>query len=133
MAAVSCFAQAHTVAFWIGVQGRHDLVTCLFFSPLVFSLIASLLAGLPFVILTVRHSPFHRGFFCNDDSIKYPSKEDTISYQLLGGVMIPVTILTVSASVLLSANGSRFVFIFLLLHEMPILIHFFTLKFSLLS
>ncbi|XP_056259591.1 phospholipid phosphatase 1 isoform X2 [Seriola aureovittata] len=52
------------------------------------------LAGLPFAILNVRHSPFHRGFFCNDDSIKYPLKEDTISYQLLGGVMIPITILT---------------------------------------
>ncbi|XP_044030097.1 phospholipid phosphatase 1 isoform X2 [Siniperca chuatsi] len=52
------------------------------------------LAGLPIVILNVQHRPFHRGFFCNDDSIKYPDKEDTISYQLLGGVMIPVTILT---------------------------------------
>lgn len=64
----------------------------------VFSLIASLPVGLPFVILTARHSPFHRGFYCNDDSIKYPSKEETISYQLLGGVMIPVTVLTVSAT-----------------------------------
>ncbi|XP_018517895.1 phospholipid phosphatase 1 isoform X2 [Lates calcarifer] len=53
-----------------------------------------ILAGLPFVILTAQHSPFRRGFFCNDDSIKYPLKEDTISYQLLGGVMIPVTVLT---------------------------------------
>ncbi|XP_070706060.1 phospholipid phosphatase 1 isoform X2 [Pempheris klunzingeri] len=53
-----------------------------------------ILVGLPFVILTVQHSPFRRGFFCNDDSIKYPFKEDTISYQLLGGVMIPITILT---------------------------------------
>uniref|UniRef100_A0A8C3AZV5 Phospholipid phosphatase 1 n=1 Tax=Cyclopterus lumpus TaxID=8103 RepID=A0A8C3AZV5_CYCLU len=53
-----------------------------------------IIAGLPFVILNVRHSPFRRGFFCNDDSIKYPLKEDTITYQLLGGVMIPVTILT---------------------------------------
>lgn len=64
----------------------------------VFSLIASLPVGLPFVILTARHSPFHRGFYCNDDSIKFPNKEDTISYQLLGGVMIPVTVLTVSAT-----------------------------------
>uniref|UniRef100_A0A3Q3VMY1 Phosphatidic acid phosphatase type 2/haloperoxidase domain-containing protein n=1 Tax=Mola mola TaxID=94237 RepID=A0A3Q3VMY1_MOLML len=51
-------------------------------------------SGLPFVILNVRHTPFRRGFFCNDDSIKYPYKEDTISHQLLGGVMIPVSILT---------------------------------------
>ncbi|XP_026153325.1 phospholipid phosphatase 1 isoform X2 [Mastacembelus armatus] len=53
-----------------------------------------LLAGIPFVVLNLQHSPFHRGFFCNDDSIKYPFKEDTISYQLLAGVMIPITILT---------------------------------------
>ncbi|XP_074545961.1 phospholipid phosphatase 1 isoform X2 [Halichoeres trimaculatus] len=52
------------------------------------------LVGLPFAILTLRHSPFRRGFYCNDDSIKYPYKEDTISHQLLGGVMIPVTIIT---------------------------------------
>ncbi|KAI5099547.1 phospholipid phosphatase 1 isoform X2 [Silurus meridionalis] len=50
--------------------------------------------GLPFAILTPRHSPYKRGFFCNDDSIKYPLKDDTISYELLGGVMIPVTLLT---------------------------------------
>ncbi|XP_069026065.1 phospholipid phosphatase 1 isoform X2 [Embiotoca jacksoni] len=53
-----------------------------------------ILAGLPFVILTLKHSPFRRGFFCNDDTIKFPLKEDTISYQLLGGVMIPITVLT---------------------------------------
>ncbi|XP_067340431.1 phospholipid phosphatase 1 isoform X2 [Channa argus] len=57
-------------------------------------IVCLVLVGIPFVILNVLHSPFHRGFFCNDDSIKYPFKEDTISYQLLGGVMIPVTILT---------------------------------------
>ncbi|XP_028830502.1 phospholipid phosphatase 1 isoform X2 [Denticeps clupeoides] len=50
------------------------------------------LVGLPFAILTIQHKPFKRGFFCNDDSIKYPLKEDTISYQLLGGVMIPLTV-----------------------------------------
>lgn len=85
----------------------HDLIlqpVIFYLLSLFVSLIASLLAGLPFAILNVKHSPFRRGFFCNDDSIKYPYKEDTISYQLLGGVMIPVTILTVSAPVLLSAR-----------------------------
>lgn len=67
---------------------------------LCLSLVASLLAGLPFAILNVRHRPFRRGFFCRDESIKYPFKEDTISYQLLGGVMVPVVILTVSAPLL---------------------------------
>ncbi|XP_034565046.1 phospholipid phosphatase 1 isoform X2 [Notolabrus celidotus] len=57
-------------------------------------IVCLVLVGLPFVILTALHNPYRRGFFCNDDSIKYPYKEDTISHQLLGGVMIPVTILT---------------------------------------
>ncbi|KAL0979116.1 hypothetical protein UPYG_G00180920 [Umbra pygmaea] len=53
------------------------------------------LVGLPFAILTPQHNPFKRGFFCNDDSIKYPLKDDTISYQLLGGVMIPLILIVV--------------------------------------
>uniref|UniRef100_A0A4W6CHP6 Phospholipid phosphatase 1 n=1 Tax=Lates calcarifer TaxID=8187 RepID=A0A4W6CHP6_LATCA len=54
-----------------------------------------LTVGLPFFILTPQHNPFKRGFFCNDESIRYPLKEDTISYQLLGGVMIPFTLIIV--------------------------------------
>ncbi|KAB0369631.1 hypothetical protein FD755_018624 [Muntiacus reevesi] len=52
-----------------------------------------LLAGLPFAILTSRHTPFQRGLFCNDESIKYPYKEDTIPYPLLGGIIIPFSII----------------------------------------
>ncbi|XP_040914730.1 phospholipid phosphatase 1 isoform X2 [Toxotes jaculatrix] len=66
-----------------------------------------ILAGTPLVVLNVQHSPFRRGFFCNDDSIKYPFKEDTISYQLLGGVMIPVTILTMIFGECLSVYLNR--------------------------
>ncbi|XP_061527938.1 phospholipid phosphatase 1-like [Phyllopteryx taeniolatus] len=54
-----------------------------------------ILVGLPFFILTPQHSPFKRGFFCDDESIRYPLKEDTISYQLLGGVMIPFTLIVI--------------------------------------
>lgn len=52
-----------------------------------------LLAGLPFAILSSRHAPFQRGLFCNDVSIKYPYKEDTIPYALLGGIIIPFSII----------------------------------------
>ncbi|XP_005065593.1 phospholipid phosphatase 1 isoform X2 [Mesocricetus auratus] len=52
-----------------------------------------LLAGLPFAILTSRHTPFQRGVFCNDESIKYPYREDTIPYALLGGIIIPFSII----------------------------------------
>ncbi|XP_017263257.1 phospholipid phosphatase 1 isoform X2 [Kryptolebias marmoratus] len=65
------------------------------------------LVGLPFAILNIQHRPFRRGFFCNDESIKYPLKEDTISYQLLGGVMIPVTILTMVIGECLLVHFSR--------------------------
>ncbi|KAM7148430.1 phospholipid phosphatase 1 isoform 2-T2 [Molossus nigricans] len=52
-----------------------------------------LLAGLPFAILSSRHAPFQRGLFCSDESIKYPYKEDTIPYALLGGIIIPFSII----------------------------------------
>ncbi|EPQ12631.1 Lipid phosphate phosphohydrolase 1 [Myotis brandtii] len=34
-----------------------------------------------------------RGLFCNDVSIKYPYKEDTIPYALLGGILIPFSVI----------------------------------------
>ncbi len=57
-------------------------------------------AGLPFAILNIQHTPFKRGFFCSDDSIKYPFKDDTISYQLLMGIIIPFALLMVSVRLL---------------------------------
>ncbi|KTF85616.1 hypothetical protein cypCar_00011468 [Cyprinus carpio] len=63
--------------------------------------------GLPFAILTILHKSFKRGFFCNDDSINYPYKEDTISYPLLGGVMIPITVLTMIIGECLSVYLNR--------------------------
>ncbi|KAK0139848.1 Phospholipid phosphatase 1 [Merluccius polli] len=62
--------------------------------------------GLPFFILTPQHKPFKRGFFCNDDSIRFPLKEDTISYQLLGGVMIPFTLIVIVCGECLSVYMS---------------------------
>lgn len=56
-------------------------------------LLCVLLAGLPCAILTSRHAPFQRGWFCNDESIKYPYREDTIPYALLGGIVIPLSVI----------------------------------------
>ncbi|XP_068105336.1 phospholipid phosphatase 1 isoform X2 [Hyperolius riggenbachi] len=61
----------------------------------VLDIVCLVLAGLPFAILNVKHSSFKRGFFCNDDSIRYPYKEDTISYELLAAVVIPISILII--------------------------------------
>lgn len=60
---------------------------------MVLDVVCVMLAGLPFAILTSRHAPFQRGIFCNDESIKYPYKEDTIPYALLGGIIIPFCII----------------------------------------
>lgn len=55
----------------------------------------SFAASLPFVILTLVNSPYKRGFYCNDDSIRYPYKADTITHGLMAGVTITCTVLIV--------------------------------------
>ncbi|KAL2294285.1 hypothetical protein Nmel_008010, partial [Mimus melanotis] len=52
-------------------------------------------AGLPFAILSSRRTPFQRGVFCSDESIRYPYKEDTISYKLLAGIIIPFSVIVI--------------------------------------
>ncbi|XP_041090945.1 phospholipid phosphatase 1 isoform X2 [Polyodon spathula] len=74
---------------------------------IVLDVVCVVLAGLPFAILTPRHNPFKRGFFCNDESIKYPLKEDTISYELLGGIMIPFTLIVMIIGECLSVHYKR--------------------------
>ncbi|KAM8887388.1 phospholipid phosphatase 1-like [Spinachia spinachia] len=75
--------------------------------PIALDFICLILVGLPFLILTPQHNPFKRGFFCDDESIQYPLKEDTISYQLLGGVMIPFTLTVIVCGECLSVYMSR--------------------------
>ena len=42
---------------------------------------SSFLALLPAIILELgAFEPFHRGYFCSDDSIRYPFKKSTIPY-----------------------------------------------------
>ncbi|XP_067889164.1 phospholipid phosphatase 1 isoform X2 [Heterodontus francisci] len=74
---------------------------------LCLDIICILLAGLPFAILTPLHSPFRRGFYCNDETIKYPYKEDTIPYQLLGGIIIPFVLLVIIVGELASVRWNR--------------------------
>ncbi|OWK62578.1 Lipid phosphate phosphohydrolase 1 [Lonchura striata] len=43
-----------------------------------------LLAGLPLGVLNLaKIKPYQRGFFCNDDSIKYPFHDSTITSTVL--------------------------------------------------
>ncbi|XP_059845391.1 phospholipid phosphatase 1 isoform X2 [Hypanus sabinus] len=69
--------------------------------------ICVILAGLPFAILSSLRSPFRRGFYCNDETIKYPYKEDTISYQLLGGTFIPFALLVIIIGEICSVHWNQ--------------------------
>ncbi|CAG09591.1 unnamed protein product [Tetraodon nigroviridis] len=73
----------------------------------IFSSGAQVQSAFPFFILTPRHTPFKRGFFCSDESIRFPLREDTISYQLLGGVMVPSTLVVLVCGECLSVHMSR--------------------------
>lgn len=59
----------------------------------------SLVASLPFLIIeTSTVKPYQRGFYCSDESIRYPQKEgDTISDAVLCGVGILIAIFSVSS------------------------------------
>lgn len=52
-------------------------------------------ASLPFAILTLVNAPYKRGFYCADDSIRYPYRPDTITHGLMAGVTITATIVLV--------------------------------------
>ncbi|XP_035020834.2 phospholipid phosphatase 1 [Hippoglossus stenolepis] len=90
-----------------GGRGRRNMFEAAGIPLILLDLTCLILVGLPFFILTPQHNPFKRGFFCNDESIRYPLKEDTISYQLLGGVMIPFTLIVVVCGECLSVYLSR--------------------------
>ncbi|XP_034956473.1 phospholipid phosphatase 1 isoform X2 [Zootoca vivipara] len=66
-----------------------------------------ILVGLPFAILTARNTPFKRGVFCNDESIQYPYKEDTISYELLAGIIVPLDVIVIIVGEALSVYYNR--------------------------
>lgn len=53
-------------------------------------------AGLPSLILTLRFTPHQRGIYCDDQSISYPYRRDTISYATMAAVTIICSIVIVS-------------------------------------
>lgn len=54
-------------------------------------------ASLPFAVLTLVNTPYKRGFYCEDESIRYPYRPDTITHGLMAGVIITATVVLVSA------------------------------------
>ncbi|XP_043821114.1 phospholipid phosphatase 2 [Dromiciops gliroides] len=63
----------------------------------VLDVVCLVVAALPFIILTLVNSPYKRGFYCSDDTIRYPYRPDTITHGLLAGVTITVSVIIVSS------------------------------------
>lgn len=53
-------------------------------------------AALPSAILTLKFSPYQRGIYCEDQSISYPYRRDTISHGTMAAVTITCSIIIVS-------------------------------------
>ncbi|MED6284787.1 Phospholipid phosphatase 2, partial [Characodon lateralis] len=58
-------------------------------------------AALPSAILTLKFTPYKRGIYCDDESISYPYRKDTISH----GTMAAVTI---SSSMIIITTGEAY-------------------------
>ncbi|XP_062411971.1 phospholipid phosphatase 2b [Sardina pilchardus] len=56
-----------------------------------------LVASLPFIIMNLVFRPYQRGIYCDDESIRYPLKPDTITHGLLAAVTISCTVIIISS------------------------------------
>ncbi|XP_038571938.1 phospholipid phosphatase 2b isoform X1 [Micropterus salmoides] len=56
-----------------------------------------LVAALPSIIMTIVFKPYQRGVYCDDESIMYPLKQDTITHGMLAAVTISCTIIIISS------------------------------------
>ncbi|XP_076009208.1 phospholipid phosphatase 2b [Genypterus blacodes] len=55
-----------------------------------------MVAALPFIVMTLVSKPYIRGVYCDDESIQYPLKPDTITHGLLAAVTISCTVIIIS-------------------------------------
>ncbi len=62
-------------------------------------------ASLPFVIMNIVSKPYQRGIYCQDESISYPLRQETISHVTLAVVTITFTITIVSPSFIWSPSS----------------------------
>ncbi|CDQ79772.1 unnamed protein product [Oncorhynchus mykiss] len=54
------------------------------------------IAALPSAVLTLMFSPYQRGIYCDDESIRYPYRRDTISHRAMAAVTIPSSIVIIT-------------------------------------
>ncbi|MCI4390845.1 hypothetical protein PGIGA_G00127570 [Pangasianodon gigas] len=55
-----------------------------------------IIAALPFLLMTVIYRPYQRGVYCDDESIRYPYKSDTISHGMMAAVTITCSIIIIT-------------------------------------
>ncbi|KAL1021982.1 hypothetical protein UPYG_G00020720 [Umbra pygmaea] len=60
-----------------------------------------LVAALPSAILTLLFSPYQRGIYCDDESIKYPYRRSTVSHRAMAAV-------TLTSSVVIITTGEAY-------------------------
>ncbi|KAM9396407.1 phospholipid phosphatase 2-like isoform 1-T1 [Salvelinus alpinus] len=54
------------------------------------------IAALPSAVLTLMFSPYQRGIYCDDESIRYPYRRDTISHRAMAAVTITSSIVIIT-------------------------------------
>ncbi|XP_041828609.1 phospholipid phosphatase 2-like [Melanotaenia boesemani] len=63
---------------------------------IVVDVLCVIVAAMPSAILTVKFTPYERGIYCDDESIKYPYRKDTISHGVMAAVTITCSIVIIT-------------------------------------
>ncbi|KAL3049453.1 hypothetical protein OYC64_008832 [Pagothenia borchgrevinki] len=63
---------------------------------IVVDILCVFVAALPSAILTLRFIPYQRGIYCDDKSISYPYRRDTISHGAMAAVTITCSIVIIT-------------------------------------
>ncbi|XP_028252015.1 phospholipid phosphatase 2 [Parambassis ranga] len=63
---------------------------------IVVDILSVFVAALPSAILTLKFTPYQRGIYCDDRSISYPYRRDTISHGTMAAVTITCSIVIIT-------------------------------------
>lgn len=64
-------------------------------------LVCVLVVAMPFIIMTIVFRPYQRGIYCDDETIRYPYRSDTISHKMMAAV-------TISCSIIIITSGEAY-------------------------
>lgn len=76
---------------------------------LILDVLSLFLVFLPWIVLQTAVKPYRRGFFCDDDSIKYPFKDNTVTNAALtiSGFVVAFIVFAVTEAVQFLAASNR--------------------------